>query len=184
MGIIQKIFYYHVSSAWNAFLAFLIVAISSIIYLKTKENKWDIYALSSAEIGVIFSAITLITGSMWAKGSWNTWWTWDPRLTTALVMWLIYASYLTLRKSLKTEKKARLSAVFGIIAFTSVPITYLSIRIWPTIHPNLEFSLMLPAKMTLILSITAFTLLYIYLFHLRTKIEKTKEKIKKLKTTK
>ena len=97
MGVVQRIFYFHVPSAWIAFLAFFIVCIASVAYLRTAKDFWDTLALSSAEIGVLFTTLVLITGPLWARPVWNTWWTWDARLTTTLVLWLIYVAYLMLR---------------------------------------------------------------------------------------
>ena len=134
-----KIFYFHVPIASTAYLAFTIVFVSSIMYLRTKREKWDIIAVSASEIGVIFAFLTLITGSIWAKSAWGEYWvSWDVRLNTSLVLFLIYVSYLMVRKSIdEPEKRARLSAVFGIFGFISVPLSFLSIRLWnrATVHP-------------------------------------------------
>lgn len=134
-----KIFYFHVPIAATAYLAFAIVFVSSIMYLRTKKEKWDLKAVSASEIGVIFAILTLITGSLWAKSAWGEFWvTWDVRLNTSLVLFLIYLSYLMVRKSIdEPEKRARLSAVFGIFGFISVPLSFLSIRLWnrATVHP-------------------------------------------------
>ncbi len=134
-----KIFYFHVPIAVTAYLAFAVVFVSSIMYLRTKQEKWDIRAISASEIGVIFAVLTLITGSLWARSAWGEFWvTWDVRLNTSLVLFLIYLSYLMVRKSIdEPEKRARLSAVFGIVGFIGVPLSFLSIRLWnrATVHP-------------------------------------------------
>ena len=118
MGVVQKIFYFHVGTAWVGFFAFFVVFVCSIAYLKTKDRKWDIIAESAAEIGVVFMTLVLITGPIWARSAWNTWWTWEPRLTTSLVLWFIYVAYILVRaSSIEDEKKARLASIFGIIGF-------------------------------------------------------------------
>ncbi len=134
-----KIFYFHVPIAVTAYLAFSVVFISGIMYLRTKKEKWDVRAISASEIGVIFSLLTLVTGSLWARSAWGEYWvSWDVRLNTSLVLFLTYLSYLMVRKAVdEPEKRARLSAVFGIIGFTGVPLSFLSIRLWnrATVHP-------------------------------------------------
>ncbi|MDP2726619.1 MAG: cytochrome c biogenesis protein CcsA, partial [Dehalococcoidia bacterium] len=97
MGDFQRIFYFHVPSAWIAFLAFFVTCLSGILYLRTRDFRWDFVAVSSAEIGVVFTTAALVTGSIWARPIWGSWWTWDPRLTTTLVLWFIYVGYLILR---------------------------------------------------------------------------------------
>ncbi len=137
MGDVQRIFYFHVGSWWIAFLAFGVVFGASIAYLATRKRLYDSLALSSAEIGVIFTSIGLITGPLWAKPAWGIYWTWDARLTTALVLWLIYVAYLMLRRYVpEEEKRANLAAVAGIIGFIDVPIVHFSIRWWRTQHPQ------------------------------------------------
>ncbi len=137
MGLVQKIFYIHLPAAFLAYLGFFITFIASILYLYKRDPKWDATAFCSAEIGVIFCTIVLITGPIWAKSVWNVWWTWDPRLTTTLLLWFIYISYLMLRGVVGENQRANFSAVFGIIGFVNVPITFLAIRLWRSIHPVL-----------------------------------------------
>lgn len=186
MGDVQRIFYFHVSSAWLAFASFGVVFVASVLFLWKKLEKWDIAAACSAEIGVVFTTLVLLTGPIWAKQAWNTWWTWDPRLSTTVVLWFIYVSYLMLRAStLSEEKGARIAAVFGIIGFIDVPIVFMSIRWWRTIHPVIIRSsgIGLAPQMivTLIISLIAFTFLYIWLFSLRISIEKARREIKRIK---
>ena len=117
MGDVQRIFYFHVASAWTAFLAFFVVFLASIAYLRTKTPRWDIVAASAAEIGIVFTTLTLISGSVWARSAWGTWWTWEPRLTTTLMLWLIYVSYLILREMVEEpDRRAAFAAVFVIIS--------------------------------------------------------------------
>ena len=137
MGEVQRIFYFHVGAAADAFLAFFIVFIAGILYLIKKDPVWDQLAAASVEVGVLFTTIVLTTGPIWAKPVWNTWFPWgDPRIMTTLVLWLIYLAYLILRSSLpEGDRRSRICAVFGIIGFIDVPIVWMSIRWWRSIHP-------------------------------------------------
>ncbi|MCZ7383727.1 MAG: cytochrome c biogenesis protein [Candidatus Methanoperedens sp.] len=132
-----RIFYFHLPIAISAYLCFAVVFISSILYLKSKQQKWDIISLSAAEVGVVFALLTLASGSIWGKSAWNAYWvSWDVRLNTSLILFLIYLSYLMVRQAVEEpEKRARLSAVFGIIGFISVPISFLSVRFYSRMHP-------------------------------------------------
>ena len=138
MGQVQKVFYFHVANAWVGMLGFTIAAVVGGIYLQTREKKWDIVGFAAIEISFVFFLIAIITGSIWARPVWNTWWTWDPRLTTAAIVELIYAAYLLLRQGLDDpDRQARLSAIYAIFGFFSVPLTFISIRLLRTIHPLL-----------------------------------------------
>lgn len=136
-GNVQRIFYMHMPSFFGAFVAFLGTVIGGIQYLRTRHPKWDTLALAGVEVGLTFSLINLMTGMVWARPIWNTWWTWDPRLTSAAIMCLTYAAYLMLRNAIENrEQQRRFAAVYGILAFTTVIITLVIIRIRPdTIHP-------------------------------------------------
>ncbi|TAK32642.1 MAG: cytochrome C assembly protein [Chloroflexota bacterium] len=185
MGEVQRIFYFHVPSAYIAFLAFAVVFVSSVQYLRTRDAGWDARAHASAEIGVVFCTIALVTGSIWAKPIWGAWWTWDPRLTTTLVLWLIYVSYLMLRRALdEPERRARFAAVVGIIGFVDVPLVFMSIRWWRTIHPvvfNAD-SIDVDGQMmvALVVSLAAFTILYLYLLKLRVGLERLQIRVEAL----
>lgn len=186
MGPVQKIFYFHVASAWVGFFAFLVVFIAGLAYLFTRKEKWDIIGASSAEIGVMFTTIVLITGPIWARPTWNAWWTWDPRLTTTLVLWFIYLAYLLIRSSIhEEEKRARFSAVFGIVGFIDVPVVWFSIRWWRTIHPVVVdasgFAMSSKMVTTLTVSLVAFTLLYFYLLVNTALVEKMRAELRRLK---
>lgn len=136
MGYVQKVFYFHVAAAWVGMLGFLIAGIAGGIYLKNLEPKWDLVSYSAVEIGLVFALVAIATGSIWARPIWNTWWTWDPRLTTAAIMALVYMAYLLLRQGIDDpEKRSRYGAVYAIVGAASVPLTFLSIRIFRTIHP-------------------------------------------------
>ncbi|KAA0258884.1 cytochrome C assembly protein [Deferribacter autotrophicus] len=185
MGAIQKIFYFHVASAWIAFFAFFITFLFSIIVLINEKKIYDEIASSSAEIGIIFCTIVLITGPIWAKPVWGVWWTWDPRLTTTLVLWFIYVGYLMLRKFVEEDdKKAKFSAVVGIIGFIDVPIVFMSIRWWRTIHPNVlqkgGGGLHPDMLKALIIAVIAFTFLYLSMLFKRVKVGLLEDKIKYL----
>ena len=185
-----KIFYFHLPIAISAYLGFAIVFISSIIYLRGKAQKWDIVALAAAEVGVVFSFLTLASGSIWAKSAWGEYWvTWDVRLNTSLVLFLIYLAYLMVRQAVEEpEKRARLSAVFGIVGFMGVPLSFISIRLWnrATVHPvaELNYSTMSPLLITLFLNFAAFFLLATSMILMKIDNEKLKEKINEIKREK
>lgn len=188
MGPVQKIFYFHVGSAWNAYVAFFVVFIFSILYLITKKRTFDIIAGVSGEIGVMFTAIVLITGPIWGRSAWNTWWTWEPRLTTTLILFFMYVAYLVLwQLSMEWQKKARLTSVFGIISFINVPIVYLSIHWWGSqLHPDVIKSdggsaLETSMTITLIFTVMMFTFLYLSLLQQGTYVEKLRLTVKQLK---
>jgi heme exporter protein C len=176
MGVVQRIFYYHVPLAWLSFLAFFFVFLGSIGYLWQKQQRWDTLAQSAAEIGVIFTTLFLLTGSIWAKPAWGVWWLWDPRLTAALLLWLIYLAYLLVRGYVSNRQQgARFAAIVGIVGFINVPIVALAITLWRTQHPGaLIFSGGLESSMTLtlIVCIVAFTLFSTLLLKLRYSIRK------------
>ena len=186
MGPIQRIFYFHMGSVWVATIAFIIVFISSIQYLRKESRFWDVLALSSAEIGVLFITLTLITGSIWAKPVWGTWWTWDPQLTTTFILWILYIVYLILRSSAGSDtKKAKYAAVFGIIAFLDLPLVYASARLMRGISPVVfggRGGGIAPEMMVaLLVTLVAFTFLFFLILRERIDIENMKDEIAKLK---
>jgi heme exporter protein C len=164
MGLVQKIFYFHISSAWVGFFAFFITFIGSVLYLVQRSERWDILAKSSAQIGFFFISITLITGMLWAKPVWGAYWVWEPRLTISLIQWLVYFAYSLLRRSVGSSANAkRITSVYGIVAFITVPLSWFAIRWWRTIHPEIiSSSGGLPAKMlyTMLFSLLTFTVIY------------------------
>lgn len=176
-GVVQKIFYFHVPSAWVSFLGFFLVFVFSFRYLVTRNRRWDRRAHAAAEVGVLFCSIVLLTGPIWARPVWGIWWTWDARLTLTLVLWLIYVAYLMLRHYLPNpERRAVLSAIIGIVGFVDVPLVYYAIRWWRTQHPQPVFAggegSGLDARMALTLYVCflVFTLLYVYLFNRRSRL--------------
>jgi heme exporter protein C len=173
-GAMQRIFYIHVPSAWICFVAFGVTFASSIAYLSSRKEKWDTLAASSAEIGTLFTTVVLATGMMWGHAIWGVYWTWEPRLTSFLVLWLLYLGYLAVRAYVPDPaRRARFSAVIGIIAFIDVPIIYLSVNWWRTLHPQQVVVTgggpHMPATMliALMVGLATFTLVYVYLMRLR-----------------
>ncbi len=171
LGPVQKIFYTHLPLAWWALISFFGVFVCSIAYLKTKGERWDHLAGAMAEVGVLFATLALLTGSIWARKSWNTWWTWDPRLTTTLVMWFIYAGYLLVRSmDLDRRRQATVCAVVGIVAFLDVPLVFYSARLWRSIHPAVFAKgggLEPEMKLTAMVCVAAWSLMWLALTGLR-----------------
>jgi heme exporter protein C len=173
-GPVQRIFYIHVPSAWIGMLAFLVVFVASIGVLLTRSRRWDRVAASSAEVGVVFTTAVLLTGPLWARPVWGAYWSWDPRLTSYFVLWLLYLSYLALRSYVvEPARRARYAAVLGIVAFLDVPLVYVSVRWWRSLHPGPVVANrdgpQLPGEMlaVLLVGIAAFTLFYLLLLRLR-----------------
>jgi heme exporter protein C len=135
MGHLQKIMYVHVPTAWAGMVAFLVVFVCSLLYLARRDIRYDLVAASAAEVGVVLTALTLALGSIWGKPTWGVWWTWDPRLTSTAILLFLYLGYLALRAfTEEPERRARWSAAVGILAFLNVPIVYMSVRWWRTLH--------------------------------------------------
>lgn len=174
-GVVQRIFYYHVPAAWSCFLAFGVACGASIAYLSSRKRQWDHAAHAAVEVGMMFGTMVLVTGPIWAKPIWGAWWTWDSRLTTTLILWLIFASYLLLREFTRgSETAARFAAVLAIVGTLDIPLIVLSTRLWRTIHPAVlrtrggESGLTDGAMLTtLLLCTAAFTLLFFWLWVLR-----------------
>ena len=187
-GHVQRIFYVHVPLAWNAYLAFFVVFVASIAYLWKRSGWWDALARASAEIGLVFTTLVLITGSLWARPIWGTWWSWDARLTTSLILWFIYVGYLLVRSSVADRQRgARFGAVLGIVGFVDVPIIHQSVVWWRTLHP--ESVVLAPGGpamppsmlLSLGLSMVAFTLLYACLLRLRFGAERLEHQLRALR---
>ena len=192
MGDVQRVFYFHVSAGWVGALAFLVTAVSGVIYLRRRDPKWDRVALASVEIGVVFTFVNIVSGSIWARPIWNTWWTWDPRLVTATIMELIYLAYLMLRQGIEDpDKRARFGSIYGIVAFISVPITFASIRLFRTIHPvvigsgdpTAEGAFDMTPKMfqSFMFSLLTFTFVYATLLWHRIRLSQLAEKVQRRK---
>jgi len=182
----SRVIFYHVPMSWVASLAFLVAAISGILYLRTKKLVYDIWAVSSVEIGFLFSILATITGSLWAKVEWGAFWNWDPRETSIVVLLMIYAAYFALRSALESrEQKAQISAVYSILAFITVPfLVFVVPRILFTLHPQnpvftTQAGKMMSPKIKLVFfsSMFGFTLFYYWLLRLRVNLERIKEKM-------
>ncbi|MCX6460197.1 MAG: cytochrome c biogenesis protein CcsA [Actinobacteria bacterium] len=185
-GSVQRIFYVHVASAWIAALAFFVVFAGSIAFLVSRNMRWDAYAGASAEVGLLFTTVVLVTGMLWGKAIWGVFWTWEPRLTSVLVLWLLYLAYVALRAYVPDpSRKARFSAVLGIVAFLDVPIVYLSVKWWRTLHPEqviiTEQGPQLPGMMIVALTVglVAMTLVYVYFVRLRFNVNDLEQQIKR-----
>jgi len=177
-GAVQKILYVHAPSAWVAFLAFGLVAITSGLYLWLRHPKLDYIAVSSAEVGLVFTSVVLITGPLWAKPVWGAYWTWDARLTFTLILWFVYVGYLVLRGALEDrDMRARYSAVLGILGAALVPFIHMSVFMFRTMHPMPVLlkpsapSMPPVMTVTLVSSFGAFTLLYAWLLRERYQLE-------------
>jgi heme exporter protein C len=192
MGQVQRVFYFHVAAGWVGMLSFAVAAICGIAYLVSSDRKWDIAGLSAVEIGIVFAFINLVTGSIWARPIWNTWWTWDPRLTTATVMELIYAAYLMLRSGIEDpERRARFSAVYAIVGFVSVPLTFFSARLFRTIHPVVigsndpnaqgQFDMTAAMLQTFLFSLFAFSFVFADLLWHRIRLGRLAERVEQLR---
>ena len=176
-GIVQRISYFHLPSAWNTFLGFFIVAGASASYLWQGSRFSDLLAQAAAEIGMVFCTIVLITGSIWARPIWGVWWTWDPRLTMVVVLWTIYAAYLLLRHLAgDTEQIARYAAVLGIIGVLDIPLLHVAVRLWRGIHPKVDK--MAPEMLwTLLMCTVAFLCLFAWMLWLRLRNLSLREEI-------
>jgi heme exporter protein C len=182
----QRIIYFHIATAWVGFLAFLITFVGGVGYLRTQARKWDILALSSAEIGTVFMLGVLVSGSIWAKPAWGVWWVWDERLTISLIQFLVYVGYLMLRSSVEDPaRRARFAAVYGIVAFISVPINFIAIRMWRTQHPLIfgseEGGLGPNMMFAFFFCLITFTVWYVVLIWHRIRLEQLRDQVDAVK---
>jgi heme exporter protein C len=192
MGQVQKVFYFHVASGWVGMLSFLVAAVAGVGYLRSADRKWDIVGFSAVEIGIAFAFINIVTGSIWARPIWNTWWTWDPRLTTATIMELIYLAYMMLRSGIEDpERRGRFGAVYAIVGFLSVPLTFFSARLFRTIHPivigtnqpGAEGAFDMTPKMlqTFMFSLLTFSFIFADLLWHRVRLGRLSDRVEQLK---
>jgi len=192
MGEVQRVFYFHVATAWVGLLGFVAAGVTGIIYLRTQNLKWDLIEQAAVEISLVFFFITIILGSIWARPIWNTWWTWDPRLTSASIVELIYLAYLMLRQGIEDpDRRARFGAVYTLVGAISVPITFLSIRLFRTIHPVVignessaaegGFAMTGDMKIAFFFALFAFTIIFIDLFWNRIRLGQLQQKVEQLK---
>jgi heme exporter protein C len=183
-GDVQRLMYVHVPAAWLAFASFGVVFVASIAYLRTGQIRWDRMAVSSAEIGVQFCALTIVLGSLWGRPVWGAWWTWDPRLTTTAVLLLIYVGYLSLRRVADSpSRRAHWSAVVGVVGFLDVPIVHMSVVWWRSLHQ--EATVLRPGAptmagsmlATLLFATVAFSIAYSYLMVVRTRVGRVEDRV-------
>jgi heme exporter protein C len=184
MGDLQRIFYFHVPAAITGLSAFAINFVASLMYVIRKNRWWDNLAISAAEIGVVFLAMVLITGPIWAKPVWFIWWTWSPRLTASLILCLLYIAYMLIRNYIEDpDRRAMVSAVFGIVAFVDAPLVWFSIRWWRDIHPSpmLETGGLSPAmRPAFYVCLTAFLVLLVYLLRRRFFLQSLRDEVETL----
>lgn len=189
-GVAQRIFYVHVPSAWIAYLAFAIVLVGSVAYLRTLDSRWDFIAYASARAGVVFTAINLITGMLWGRPIWGTYWVWDPRLTLTLVLLIIYLGYLAFRANAPDETRgAKVAAVIGIAGFAVVPLVHFSVDWWRGQHPartviRPEAGPALPASMLVTVGVmtVAFALAYLVFLALGVRVYRAESDIERLES--
>jgi heme exporter protein C len=184
-GDAMRLLYLHVPAAWLAYLAFFVTAASSALWLwpRTRAPVWDLLAGASAEVGVVFTGLTLAIGSLWGRPIWGTWWEWDARLTTTAVLFFLYLGYLALRRTADTaDARGKRCAIAALIAFADVPIVHFSVTWWQTLHqdatvfnPELDVDIRGTMALTLVLSVLAFTVLYAYLTMLRLRLAELDE---------
>ena len=192
MGDVQRVFYFHVAAGWVGMLSFFAAAFAGIAYLRSGDHKWDIIGLSAVEIGIAFIFINIVTGSIWARPIWNTWWTWDPRLTTATIMELIYAAYIMLRSGIEDpDRRARFGAVYAIVGVISVPLTFFSARLFRTIHPVViggsdpsaqgTFDMTPKMLQTFMFSLLTFSFIFVDLLWHRVRLGRLSQKVEQMK---
>lgn len=181
-GDVQRIMYVHVPSAWLAYAAFFVTLLTGILYLVRRDLRFDRVAVASAEIGLLFTGLTIVTGAIWGKATWGKWWDWDPRLTTTAILFVVYAGYLLLRQSLvDRHRRARLAAIFGIVGFLNVPLVHFSVLWWRGLHqpptvirpgdPTIDHRLLAE----LLASVVSFTLVYLWLLRRRIELERARD---------
>ncbi len=192
MGQVQRVFYFHIGTAWVGLLGFILAAVVGIIYLVTHDQKWDIIEIAAVEISLVFFLITIILGSIWARPVWNTWWTWDPRLTTAAITELIYIAYFMLREGIEDpDRRARFGAVYTILGGVSAPITFMVIRLVRSIHPVIiaggdpsaqgTFAMTPHMQVAFFFALFTFTVIFIDLFWNRIRLGNLAAKVEQLK---
>ena len=189
MGDVQRVFYFHIGTAWVGLLGFVIAAILGVTYLVSKDLKWDVIGVATIEISVVFFLITIVLGSIWARPAWNTWWNWDPRLTTAAITELVYVAYFMLRAGIEEpERRARFGAVYALLGGLSAPITFMVIRLFRSIHPVVigtgqgeTLPLSADMKVAFFFALFAFTVIFIDLFWNRIRLGQLETHVEQLK---
>ncbi len=192
MGQVQRVFYFHVATAWVGMLGFIAAGLTGIAYLRSGNLKWDHIEVAAVEISLVFFFLAIVLGAIWARPVWNTWWTWDPRLTTAAITELIYIAYFMLRQGIEDpERRARFGAVYTLIGAVSVPITFMAIRLFRTIHPVVigtpsaeaqgGFNMTGDMKTAFFFALFAFTIIFIDLFWNRIRLGELADQVEQLK---
>ncbi len=191
MGNVQRVFYFHIGTAWVGLLGFILASGFGVTYLVTKNPKWDIVEVAAVEISVVFFLITIVLGSIWARPVWNTWWTWDPRLTTAAITELVYVAYFMLRSGIEDpDRRARFGAVYALLGGLSAPITFMAIRLFRSIHPVVigaanenqeKMNMTGDMKVAFFFALFAFTIIFIDLFWNRIRLGQLQSKVEQLK---
>ena len=191
MGDVQRVFYFHIGTAWVGLLGFVLAAIAGIAYLITKNLAWDRFEVAAVEVSTVFFFITIVLGSIWARPAWNTWWTWDPRLTTAAITELIYIAYFMLRQGIEEpEKRARFGAVYTLLGGVSAPITFMVIRLFRSIHPVVigaangnqeKMNMTGDMRIAFFFALFAFTVIFIDMIWHRLRLGSLQDKVEELK---
>jgi len=192
MNYVQKIFYFHIANAWVGMLGFIAAAVAGIMYLVKHDQKWDIIELAAVEISLIFFIIAILAGSIWARPTWGAYWTWEPRLTTAAILEMVYIAYLLLRQGIDDpDRRARFSAVYTLVGSISVPITFMSIRLFRTIHPVVigtnsatsqgTFDMTSKMLVTMFFALFTFSIIFVDLFWHRIRMGRLAQQVEQLK---
>ena len=175
MGPVQKIVYIHVPSAIVTLLAFGVVFAAGIAYLATKHWIWDAIGAASCEIGLVFATVVMITGPLWARSAWNTWWTWEPRLTTFFILWILYAAYHVIRASIRSSSRGTISAIMGVVFFVNLPIVWKSVEWWRgSLHPK-NVTMTGEMRQVLLFAMLAWIVFYVAALERRMRLEWARE---------
>lgn len=192
MNYVQKIFYFHIANAWVGMLGFIAAAVAGVVYLVKHDQKWDIIELAAVEISLVFFFIAIVAGSIWARPTWGAYWTWEPRLTTAAILEMVYIAYLLLRQGIdEPDRRARFSAVYTLVGAISVPITFMSIRLFRTIHPVVigsnpaattgSFDMTSKMLITMFFALFTFSVIFVTLFWHRIRLGQLAQQVEQLK---
>ncbi len=185
MGDVYRIFYIHTPAAWVCYLALGISLAASLAFLAKRDSKYDKIAEASAVLGLVYGLVAIVTGAIWSNVAWGTYWNWDPRQTTTLILWMAYLGYISLKHSIQNvEKQASIGAVYNILAFSTVPLSYLSMMLWQSLHPQIisssGISITAPMIETLFLSLVAASLIYLYLLRMMFTVRSLEEQVETL----
>jgi len=185
MGDVYRIFYIHTPAAWVCYLALGVSLVASIVFLAKRNPRYDKVAEASAILGLLYGLVAIFTGAIWSNVAWGAYWNWDPRQTTTLILWMAYLGYVSLKFSIgNLEKRALIGAVYNVLAFSTIPLSYLSIRLWQSLHPQIitpsEISITAPMIETLFLNLIAASLIYLYLLRMMVNVRSLEERVEAL----